>query len=696
MTPRPKAIRLLLNALLLGAASCAGGVRMNDIPVKNGAWVLPRGCDLSDPDLREEMETVRTELRRKFGPIERPEHLQKCFVETMAFLYDRRLYDPATQTWRIAEFLDQGEREFGGYDQVIVWQSFPRLGVDERNQFDYYRDLPGGGLQALRQWVDVCHRRGVRVLITYNPWDSDTRQGDKHLRDIAGLLKLTQADGVYLDTMHAPPKGWVKEFRKLGRHVAFESEGTPGNDEISGMHSNWGQGWRIDPPAQVFDRRWVWPKQKTFLTHHRHQRNHWDEVCCAFFTGTGVLVWENVFGNDTAWVERDRDLLRALKPILRAFWKHFAGENWQPFIPAGHPKLRVNRWPGPYGALHTLCWTEARAYGGPLFPARKGKVYVDVITGRRRKVRGGMVLGAVDARSVGAVLEVSDIGDRLRRLLDRISPGWLPRWEKINTDRIRPTGKAHRTPKLRRYRGTKPDRLPPGMAWVPPGSFLFKVDHPWHGATCYNHYGWGQKGRRVKMPGFAIDVHPVTNAEFKSFLDTTGYQPNEPHNFLKHWPNGPGGKLPGWLQIQPVVNVSLEDARAYARWAGKRLPTEAEWQYAAQGMEDRPWPWGDTFDPKKVNAEGKLRPVGGPGNSRSPFGCCDMVGHVWHWIDDVYIDRVHAFTVLKGGSFYRLPKKASKWYIHSGPLRVDSHVKLPLLSPSLDRFSTVGFRCVID
>ena len=81
------------------------------------------------------------------------------------------------------------------------------------------------------------------------------------------------------------------------------------------------------------------------------------------------------------------------------------------------------------------------------------------------------------------------------------------------------------------------------------------MDHPWHGARCYGHYRWCKKGKRVKMPGFAIDVHPVTNAQFARFLENTGYQPKEKHNFLKHWPRGK--KLPGRLHLQPVVNVSL-------------------------------------------------------------------------------------------------------------------------------------------
>ena len=79
---------------------------------------------------------------------------------------------------------------------------------------------------------------------------------------------------------------------------------------------------------------------------------------------------------------------------------------------------------------------------------------------------------------------------------------------------------------------------------------------------------------------FYIDRYPVTNADFKKFLDAAQYHPQDSHNFLKDWRNGSYPE--GWAN-KPVTWVSLEDARAYAAWAGKRLPHEWEWQYAAQG-----------------------------------------------------------------------------------------------------------------
>ena len=82
---------------------------------------------------------------------------------------------------------------------------------------------------------------------------------------------------------------------------------------------------------------------------------------------------------------------------------------------------------------------------------------------------------------------------------------------------------------------------------------------------------------------------PVTNAEYKKFMEASGYRPRDDHNFLRDWKSG---TFPAGWDKKPVTWVSLEDARAYAAWAGKRLPHEWEWQYAAQGTDGRTYPWG--------------------------------------------------------------------------------------------------------
>jgi len=196
----------------------------------------------------------------------------------------------------------------------------------------------------------------------------------------------------------------------------------------------------------------------------------------------------------------------------------------------------------------------------------------------------------------------------------------------------------------------------------------------------------------VVMEKFFMDTYPVTNLQFHDFIRATRYAPKDTVNFLRHWVKG---KPPGGLENHPVVWVSIEDARAYARWAGKRLPTGREWQYAAQGTDGRKYPWGNAFDSTRCNyGLGHTSPVDAYPSGRSPYGVRDMVGNVWQLTNDVYDNGSYYFLTMRGGSYYN--PTSSMWYVQGGPWQVDRHQMLLMLSPGYDRNSTVGFRCVKD
>ena len=164
---------------------------------------------------------------------------------------------------------------------------------------------------------------------------------------------------------------------------------------------------------------------------------------------------------------------------------------------------------------------------------------------------------------------------------------------------------------------------------------------------------------KVHVDAFQIDKYPVTNLQYKRFMDATGHDPPG------RWE---GGIYPDEKALHPVVNVSWYGAVAYAEWAGKRLPTEAEWEKAARGTDGRQYPWGDAFDKDKCNTEesgiGDTTPVGrySP-DGDSPYGCADMAGNVWEWTSSLYKDypyrandgredaRSSGSRVVRGGSF---------------------------------------------
>ena len=141
--------------------------------------------------------------------------------------------------------------------------------------------------------------------------------------------------------------------------------------------------------------------------------------------------------------------------------------------------------------------------------------------------------------------------------------------------------------------------------------------------------------------------------------------------------------------------VSYEDMAAYAKWADKRLPTEAEWQLAAQGVDERKWPWGDDFHGSYCNnAFGRPTPVDAFPKGQSAYGVVDFVGNVWQATNDIYFNGTNYFMIIRGGSYYK--PESSWWYIQGGPQPLDKTQMLLMVSPGFDRSSTVGFRCVKD
>jgi len=140
-----------------------------------------------------------------------------------------------------------------------------------------------------------------------------------------------------------------------------------------------------------------------------------------------------------------------------------------------------------------------------------------------------------------------------------------------------------------------------------------------------------QPQHSVTLPAFRIDKYLVTNAQYARFLAATGHRP--PSNWK-------GGRIPEGQLLGPVTLVSWFDAAAYAQWAGKRLPTEAEWEKAARGTDGRRWPWGNTMDPKRLNTYynvGSATRVNAYPNGASPYGVFDMAGNVAEWIEDDFL-----------------------------------------------------------
>lgn len=206
----------------------------------------------------------------------------------------------------------------------------------------------------------------------------------------------------------------------------------------------------------------------------------------------------------------------------------------------------------------------------------------------------------------------------------------------------------------------------------------------------------------VYVADFYMDRWPVTNAEYKIFVDATGHPvPNYEVSWCDtrgyNWDPGTRMYPPGKAD-HPVVLVTWEDAMAYAAWAGKRLPTEAEWERAARGVKGRLYPWGNEFIPQRCNCkEAGLKgtsPVGAfSPEGDTPEGVVDILGNVWEWTNSLF--RPYPYQADDG----RESRQASGFRVLRGASWVnDANITFCLsrLDGDFQFYNNVGFRCAIS
>jgi len=630
---------------------------------------------------------------------------QSSFIQPQMMVQDRYFYDPVARKYTVDRYLDDLEKRYGGIDAVLIWPTYPNMGIDNRNQHDMIRSMPGG-VPGVRQMIADFHQRGVRVLFPMMMWDQGTRDPGMPWPDaIASLMAEVGADGINGDTQDGVPLAFSLAADKIGHPLAFEPEGGPSDEALAWNVMTWGQ-YEFPFTPLVDKYKWLETRHMVNIS-HRWNRDKTDDLQFAFFNGVGWESWENIWGIWNGVTPRDAEATRRVATIERGVAPFLISKDWEPMSPMLRYGVYASRWPLGEQVIWTIVnRNEYAVEGDQIEIAGKESVhYFDLYHGAELKAQarpgGRSVLAfSIEAKGYGAILATNIPPDeKLLALMSKMKAltatplaNYAHEW-RVVPQQIVP------------IQATKPVRsAPSGMILIPQADFLFKVSgieiEGFNDTGVDVQYPWEDSPRRfhehpMQVKSFYIDKYPVTNAEFKKFLESTHYRPQDDLNFLRDWKDG---SYPEGWENKPVTWVSQEDARAYASWAGKRLPHEWEWQYAAQGTDGRLYPWGNEWNDSAVSLPDKSRtmrgpdPVDGHPAGASPFGVMDMVGNVWQWTEE-FTDEHTRGGILRGGSYYQ--PQGSIWYFPQA-YKLNEHGKLLMMSPSMDRSGGVGFRCVVD
>lgn len=693
--------------------------------------------------------------------------IRKSYAMHLLMAWDIDFYNAEKQEFSIFQFEQRNKNWFGGNDVIGIWPTWPMLGLDQRNQWDMYRDLPGG-LPQLAAISDSLNRSGTKFFIAYNPWDESTRL-EGHLEGMGDLLQATRANGVVLDTKGSSSRELQETADAVSPGIVMYSEGMAVPKDMPGIVSGRVHNALYYPPLLNLN-KFIKPDFAIFrvaeLAYDRIRR----EYALSLFNGYGTEL--NIFRpGRPEWAEEDYSFFGRTLKVLRENHSNFISYDITPLYPTIEDGIYVNRWVKPNKILYTIFSLKPNGYKERLFEIEKPKTgwhYVDIwsheelnpeeengkfylqvdLEGFHQKWLGTNNEGAVS--SIFYVPKILFVELNQNKLNIKSKSGsevrvWagVPEYGKhyvgfpsgdheldirrefgvfegklviqlFDGDELldqRVVNMEYGIPRLisvvektRSY-----DQIPEGMVKVPEGTFTMKVTQ----GDQFIPYPVQGYPKQMQLSTFLMDKHPVTNVQFKEFMEATGYRPADDHRFLAHWEKG---EIPSGKENYPVVNVSWEDAKAYAAWAGKRLPTEAEWQYAASAGDGRDWPWDPDLKVKKrleyvtntLTVEhleglepdfcnlgnGVKDPVGNYPKGMNPWGLEDLTGSVWQLTADLYDNGSNQMLILKGGSYFK--PSSSWWYVQGGPRETHFRQMLLRVNPGFERNETVGFRCVAD
>jgi len=692
------------------------------------------------------------------------EYIRSSYTMHLMMAWEKNYYSDSS--YHLKEFLEDKQKLYGGDDIFTIWPTWPVLGLDQRTQWNLMEDLPGG-LAKQKELAELSHFMGTKYFISYNPWDDKDEKTS--LQTMSDFIKKIDADGLVLDTRAEGSDALQLAADQAKPGVILYSEGMATPKDMQGIIAGRVHNDIYYPPLLNLN-KFIKPDFAIFRVAEVNKERIRREYNSALFNGYGVEI--NIMRQARQdWMDEDYRYWGRCVRILKENSDNFISYDWVPLIPSLTDKIYINKWPGKRKTIYTILSLLPEGFNDALFEAeiKTGYHYVDLWNHEEIKLKkvndkgfavvelesfNKKYLGTNNEGAVNAVAQLPNLlsvkmdGDKIT--IDGKEGTTLKLWSgnpsfEKNAYEIKSRKVSfHLFEKFGRTEGkfviqlfdkselldeyilfiqpgtplliTEPEKtavsstIPEGMVIIPEGSFTMHVTNG-DEFIAYPKQGFP---KTISMKSYYMDKYPVTNIQFKKFMDETKYHPFDTINFLKQWINRK--PKPGEENF-PVVNISYEDAKAFAEWAGKRLPTEAEWQYASQTTDARIWPWGNEVKQKAGQQKnisttltlvdygipdsafcntgnGKLYPVGKYKKGVNPFGLYDLVGSVWQMTNDWYQNDTYQYIIMKGGSYYQ--PGGSWWYVQGGPKPLHYRQMLLRVSQGFERNATVGFRCVKD
>lgn len=631
---RPTIVPLREDGSLVDVTSGAAAATMDDGKI----FVAPTDPAQLD-DWREQLASWREGARARHGVPTRYDDpasawASSCFTVAQVWLWDELFFDFDAQTFTPERFVADARERFGGLDGIVLWHAYPVIGIDDRNQWDFY-DVPG-----LAEAAEALHEMGVAVFVDYNPWDTGTRRAGDDATELAATVRRLGADGIFLDTLKKADPEMVAALDAARPGIGLEGESKLATERIADHTLSWAQWFADSEVPGVLRAHWF---ERRHMQHHirRWHRDHSEELRSAWLNGVGMMVWEVVFGVWVGWNERDAATLRRMLPVQRGLHRWLVEGDWTP--------LAVHRAP---------LFGSAFEHDGSTLLLLANTSDTDVV--HRTEGAGWHPLHVGDtaqaitvpAHGIAAAIRVDGTAPAELAAVREALAVETPR-----TDASFPHRRARRlAPPAAPAREVAPDEIRAAAAaqtvTVASGEHVLTVRHRARETGMYDGAPYVDEWKPLpprlhdqrtleRVADLArpvcVNVTEVSESDYALFLDAIGES------------------APSRDPERPATDVTFARAREYAAWVGGRLPSEDEWQLAAAQ----------------------------PGFRR-------LTPEVWNWTESEHSDGRTRFVMLKGGSAHE--SVGSDWYVDGGVQKPEFALKFLLPGLGQDASPSIGFR----